>query len=114
LAVDLFQLLQALAGFGGGKVTLYVFIAMIFAAGILLATGVLDDGMKGAATGAQMTAYVVGFILLVPQHVRGADRIRRRDRFARRGLHQRRAARLLRRRGEVGDQRVFVSSSASM
>ena len=49
---------------GGGKVTLYTFIAMTFAAGILVATGVLDDGMKGAATGAQMTAYVVGFILL--------------------------------------------------
>jgi NNP family nitrate/nitrite transporter-like MFS transporter len=37
---------------------------MIFAAGILVPTGVLDDGMKGAATGAQMTAYVVGLILL--------------------------------------------------
>jgi MFS transporter, NNP family, nitrate/nitrite transporter len=49
---------------GGGKVTLYVFVAMIFAAGILVATGVLDDGMKGAATGTQMTAYVIGFILL--------------------------------------------------
>ena len=49
---------------GGGKVTLYTFIAMIFAAAILVATGVLDDGMKGAATGAQMTGYVVGFILL--------------------------------------------------
>jgi len=49
---------------GGGKVTLYTFIAMIFAAAILVVTGVLDDGMKGAATGAQMTAYVVGFILL--------------------------------------------------
>jgi len=49
---------------GGGKVTLYTFIAMIFAAAILVVTGVLDDGMKGAATGAQMTGYVVGFILL--------------------------------------------------
>jgi len=49
---------------GGGKVTLYVFVAMIFAAGILVATGVMDDGMKGAATGTQMTAYVIGFILL--------------------------------------------------
>src|SRR5215204_899756 len=49
---------------GGGKVTLYTFVAMIFAAGILVATGVLDDGMKGAATGGQMIAYVVGFILL--------------------------------------------------
>jgi NNP family nitrate/nitrite transporter-like MFS transporter len=49
---------------GGGKVTLYTFVAMIFAAAILVATGVLDDGMKGAATGMQMTAYVVGFIML--------------------------------------------------
>jgi MFS transporter, NNP family, nitrate/nitrite transporter len=49
---------------GGGKVTLYTFIAMIFAAGILVATGVLDDGATGAPSGAQMSAYVVGFILL--------------------------------------------------
>jgi NNP family nitrate/nitrite transporter-like MFS transporter len=49
---------------GGGKVTMYTFIAMIFAAAILVATGVFDDGMKGAATGTQMTGYVVGFILL--------------------------------------------------
>jgi NNP family nitrate/nitrite transporter-like MFS transporter len=49
---------------GGGKVTLYVFLAMIFAAGILVTAGVLDDGQKGAPSGGQMTAYVVGFILL--------------------------------------------------
>ncbi|WP_284226132.1 nitrate/nitrite transporter [Mycobacterium antarcticum] len=49
---------------GGGKVTLYVFVAMIFAAGILVGAGVLDDGAAGAPTGGQMTAYVVGFILL--------------------------------------------------
>jgi NNP family nitrate/nitrite transporter-like MFS transporter len=49
---------------GGGKVTLYTFIAMIFAAGILVTAGVLDDGMAGAATTGQMTAYVTGFILL--------------------------------------------------
>jgi NNP family nitrate/nitrite transporter-like MFS transporter len=49
---------------GGGKVTLYTFIAMIFAAGILVCAGVLDDGMTGAATGGQMTAYVIGFIAL--------------------------------------------------
>jgi MFS transporter, NNP family, nitrate/nitrite transporter len=36
---------------GGGKVTLYTFIAMIFAAGILVVTGMIDDGMTGAATG---------------------------------------------------------------
>jgi NNP family nitrate/nitrite transporter-like MFS transporter len=49
---------------GGGKVTLYTFIAMIFAAGILVTAGMIDDGMAGAAAGGQMTAYVVGFILL--------------------------------------------------
>jgi NNP family nitrate/nitrite transporter-like MFS transporter len=49
---------------GGGKITLYVFVAMIFAAGILVAAGVLDDGMAGAPTGGQMAAYVAGFILL--------------------------------------------------
>lgn len=49
---------------GGGKITLYVFVAMIFAAGILVAAGVLDDGMTGAPTGGQMFAYVAGFILL--------------------------------------------------
>jgi MFS transporter, NNP family, nitrate/nitrite transporter len=49
---------------GGGKITLYVFVAMIFAAGILVAAGVLDDSAAGAPTGAQMGAYVAGFILL--------------------------------------------------
>jgi MFS transporter, NNP family, nitrate/nitrite transporter len=49
---------------GGGKVTLYTFIAMIFAAGILVSAGVIDDGTAGAATGGQMIAYVVGFIVL--------------------------------------------------
>lgn len=49
---------------GGGRVTLYTFIAMIFAAAILVAAGVLDDGMAGAATSGQMAAYVTGFILL--------------------------------------------------
>lgn len=49
---------------GGGRITLYTFVAMIFAAGILVTAGVLDDGMAGAATGGQMAAYVTGFILL--------------------------------------------------
>jgi NNP family nitrate/nitrite transporter-like MFS transporter len=49
---------------GGGRITLYTFVAMIFAAGVLVVTGVLDDGMKGAPTGGQMNGYVVGFILL--------------------------------------------------
>ncbi|MEH3128522.1 MAG: NarK/NasA family nitrate transporter [Mycolicibacterium neoaurum] len=49
---------------GGGRITLYVFVAMIFAAGILVAAGVLDDSTAGAPTGGQMIAYVAGFILL--------------------------------------------------
>ncbi len=49
---------------GGGRITLYTFVAMIVAAGILVTAGVLDDGMAGAATGGQMAAYVTGFILL--------------------------------------------------
>ncbi|MDT5249728.1 MAG: transporter, family, nitrate/nitrite transporter [Mycobacterium sp.] len=49
---------------GGGKITLSTFVAMIFAAGILVAAGVLDDGRPGAPTGGQMTGYVVGFIVL--------------------------------------------------
>jgi MFS transporter, NNP family, nitrate/nitrite transporter len=49
---------------GGGKVTLYTFAAMIFAAGILVSAGVIDDGTAAAPSGEQMTAYVVGFILL--------------------------------------------------
>jgi NNP family nitrate/nitrite transporter-like MFS transporter len=49
---------------GGGKVTMYTFIAMICAAGILVVTGMLDDRAVAAPTGGQMTGYVVGFILL--------------------------------------------------
>jgi MFS transporter, NNP family, nitrate/nitrite transporter len=49
---------------GGGRITLYTFVAMIFAAGILVAVGTMDDAAKGAATGAQMIGYVAGFILL--------------------------------------------------
>lgn len=49
---------------GGGRITLYTFIAMIFAAGILVATGIDDDATKGAPTGGQMAGYVAGFILL--------------------------------------------------
>ncbi len=129
---------------GGGKVTLYVFVAMIFAAGILVAPGVLDDATAGAPTGGQMIGYVVGFILLfilsgigngstykmipsifeakaqgqdeleprregrvVAQHVGCADRVRRCGRRAGRRVHQRRAAGVLRRRREVGHQRVL-------
>ncbi|OFJ51255.1 nitrate/nitrite transporter [Mycolicibacterium grossiae] len=49
---------------GGGRITLYTFVAMIFAAGILVVTGMLDDRMGGAPTGGQMAGYVAGFIVL--------------------------------------------------
>ena len=49
---------------GGGRITLYTFVAMIFGAGILVAAGVLDDATAGAPTGGQMAAYVTGFIAL--------------------------------------------------
>ena len=49
---------------GGGRLTMYTFVAMIFAAGILVGTGMIDDGMAGAPTGGQMISYVVGFIVL--------------------------------------------------
>ncbi len=49
---------------GGGKITLYTFIAMMFAAGILIVAGTLDDAQAGAASGGQMVGYVAGFILL--------------------------------------------------
>ena len=119
---------------GGGRITLYTFVAMIFAAGILVAAGMIDDGKAGAPTGGLMVAYVVGFIVLfilsgigngstykmipsifeakaqgqdgwsrggeggvVAQHVRRADRVRRRRRCARRRVHQHGAAGVLRR-----------------
>ena len=38
---------------GGGRITLYTFVAMIFAAGILVGTGMIDDGMAGAPRAAR-------------------------------------------------------------
>ena len=49
---------------GGGRVTLGVFTGMILAAGMLVAVGTLDDRAAGAATGATMAGFVVGFIAL--------------------------------------------------
>jgi NNP family nitrate/nitrite transporter-like MFS transporter len=49
---------------GGGKVTLYVFTAMVLAAGWLVAAGEINDATHHAPSGAIMTAYVVGFIAL--------------------------------------------------
>ncbi|HZA09329.1 nitrate/nitrite transporter [Mycobacterium sp.] len=49
---------------GGGRVTLYTFIAMILAAGWLGVAGEIDDATPGAASGGTMIAYVAGFIAL--------------------------------------------------
>ncbi|NUS43374.1 MAG: NarK/NasA family nitrate transporter [Mycobacteriaceae bacterium] len=49
---------------GGGKVTLYVFAAMILATGALVTAGTLDDHTGGAATSGQMAVYVAAFITL--------------------------------------------------
>ncbi|MFH5210995.1 MULTISPECIES: nitrate/nitrite transporter [Antrihabitans] len=50
---------------GGGKITLYTFVAMMVAAGVLVTAGVLDDndGRKGASGGIMLT-YVLAFIAL--------------------------------------------------
>lgn len=49
---------------GGGRITMYTFVAMMFAAGILVATGAIADGHRGVVSGSGMTSYVIGFILL--------------------------------------------------
>ena len=49
---------------GGGKVTLWVFAGMILGASVLVGVSMLDDHTKGAATGAMMAGYVIGFIAL--------------------------------------------------
>jgi NNP family nitrate/nitrite transporter-like MFS transporter len=49
---------------GGGKVTLYTFVGMVFITGVLVTAGVMDDAAKGPATGATMATYVIAFIVL--------------------------------------------------
>jgi NNP family nitrate/nitrite transporter-like MFS transporter len=49
---------------GGGKITLYTFVAMTLAAGVLVVAGTLDDATGGATGGGIMVAYVVGFVAL--------------------------------------------------
>ncbi|MGZ4531118.1 MAG: nitrate/nitrite transporter [Mycobacteriaceae bacterium] len=49
---------------GGGKITLYTFIAMIASAGILVAAGTFDDQTPGAPSGGVLVAFIVGFMLL--------------------------------------------------
>ncbi|MFX1758081.1 nitrate/nitrite transporter [Rhodococcus sp. As11] len=49
---------------GGGRITLYTFVAMALAAAVLIVAGTLDDRATGAATGGVLTAMVLGFIAL--------------------------------------------------
>ena len=49
---------------GGGKITLYTFVAMVFSTGLLVVAGTWHDNTAGAATGTMMVLFVVGFILL--------------------------------------------------
>jgi NNP family nitrate/nitrite transporter-like MFS transporter len=50
--------------FGGGRVTLYTFVAMIVSAGVLVTAGEIDDAAAGPASGGVMVAIVAGFIAL--------------------------------------------------
>jgi len=50
---------------GGGKITLYSFVAMAVFAGILVIAGTRHDGTtRGATSGGIMVAYVIGFVAL--------------------------------------------------
>ncbi|ABG98142.1 MULTISPECIES: MFS transporter [Rhodococcus] len=50
---------------GGGKITLYTFVAMALAAAVLVTAGTIDDGTPGAATAGVLVAFVFGFITLI-------------------------------------------------
>ncbi|MDL9936788.1 nitrate/nitrite transporter [Gordonia sp. ABSL1-1] len=49
---------------GGGKVTLYCFIAMIFSSAILVVAGTIADNNGKVITGGVLAAFITGFILL--------------------------------------------------
>ncbi|MFD6858593.1 MFS transporter [Rhodococcus sp. NPDC060090] len=49
---------------GGGRITLWTFVAMALAAGVLIVAGTLDDATEGAASGGIMVALVLGFVAL--------------------------------------------------
>src|SRR5262249_31941848 len=49
---------------GGGRVTLYTFVAMIAAAGWLVVFGEMADARHGALSGGSLAAYVMGFVAL--------------------------------------------------
>jgi NNP family nitrate/nitrite transporter-like MFS transporter len=50
--------------FGGGRVTLYTFAAMIAATAGLVISGEIDDASPGPASGAVLATFVGGFIVL--------------------------------------------------
>ncbi|MGO4201310.1 MFS transporter [Rhodococcus sp. TAF43] len=49
---------------GGGRITLYTFVTMVFATAVLVAAGTVDDSTPGAAGAGAMTALVIGFVVL--------------------------------------------------
>ena len=49
---------------GGGKITLYTFVAMVLSTAVLVAASTSADGNKGVATGGVLTTLIVGFIVL--------------------------------------------------
>ncbi|WP_082952015.1 MFS transporter [Mycobacterium kubicae] len=49
---------------GGAKITMWCFVAMAAATGVLIAAGIRDDAQPGKISSGIMLAYVIGFILL--------------------------------------------------
>ena len=49
---------------GGGKITMYSFVAMALAAGILVIAGTHDDTTRGTTGVGIMVAYIIGFVAL--------------------------------------------------
>ncbi len=49
---------------GGGKITLYNFVAMVLTTAVLVVVGMWDDATKGPATPGQMMGYVAAFMVL--------------------------------------------------
>src|SRR3546814_18129102 len=47
---------------GGGKITMWTFVAMAFAASILVPAGTMDDNTAGVASAGIMVTFVLGFI----------------------------------------------------
>lgn len=49
---------------GGGRITVWTFVAMALAAGVLIVAGTVDDATEGAASGGILVAFVLGFVAL--------------------------------------------------